>query len=838
MPEGKVYLFDGTSFAYRAFYAIRGLTTSYGFPTNAIYGFARMFLKLFKEMKPEYAAVAFDVSRKTFREKISAEYKANRKPAPDDFKVQLPYIKKFLECLGIPVIEKEGYEADDILGTLGKKLSKEGYEVIIVSPDKDIRQLIEENIHVLSISPQKKTETLYTLELFKEKFGYDPKQIPDIFGLAGDTSDNIPGVPGIGEKTATKLIQEFGSLENLYKNLANLSPKRKKLLEDYREQAFMSKKLATIDRNVPIDVKPEDLKLKEPDAECLSELLKKLEMKSLTKEIKELFPNLEFRGRKLEEAKEIDTENFLESLKSDDLFSRKECAVIMSNNIFASAEKHYSVIDPQTLKEIYKKSGKIYTFNLKNLYHKTGISDKHKQFFDISIGEYLLNSIQKDYSPATIMKKYLETVEIEPIEKYAHHVIDVGKKIEEKLKKENLLKLYEKIEHPLIEVLYYMEKRGVLFDRIYMNNLKDNFLQKMQQLEDKIFSIAGESFNLNSPKQLSKILFEKLKIKPVKKTRTGYSTNVEVLTTLALNGYEIAELILEYRKYSKLLGTFIDGIAKHMDEGGRVHTNFIQTGTATGRLSSAEPNLQNLPVSDEISRQIRNAIIAPERYNLIWADYSQIELRVLAHLSGDERLIDAYKNNRDIHTETASILFGTEPEDVSPEIRKVAKMVNFGIIYGMSPQGLSQRLGISFNEAKNYIESYFSKFPTVKEFIEKTLSEAYEKGYVKTLFGRKRPVPELRAKNKNLRHFGERAAFNAIIQGTAADIMKMAMIELFKEFKKEETFLTLQVHDEIVMETLEEKAEKTKEKVKEIMENIVSLDVPLKVDIKIGKRWE
>ncbi|WP_456437741.1 DNA polymerase I [Desulfurobacterium sp.] len=838
MSEKRVYLFDGTSFAYRAFYAIKGLTTSYGFPTNAIYGFARMFLKLFKEIKPEYAAVAFDVSRKTFREKISADYKANRKPTPDDFKVQLPYIKKFLECFGVPVIEKEGYEADDILGTIGKKLAEEGYEVIIISPDKDIRQLIEENVHVLSISPQKKTETLYTLETFREKFGYEPGQIPDIFGLAGDTSDNIPGVPGIGEKTATKLIKEFGSLEKLYENLDKLPPKRKKALEDYRDQAFMSKKLATIDKNVPIDVEPGNLKLKDPDVECLFKLFKKLEMKSLIKEIKEFFPNIQFQGKNIEKTQETDKKSFLNFLESDDLFSKKECAIVVNENLFASVDRHFSQIDRKTFKEICKRSGKIYTFNLKELYHLTGTTGKHKQFFDISIGEYLLNSIQKDYSPETILKKYLETLDIEPVERYSHHIIDVGKKVIENLKRENLLTLYEKIEHPLIEVLYYMEKRGVLFDRKYMTTLKSNFLSKMQRLKEEIFSIAGESFNLNSPKQLAKILFEKLKIKPVKKTRTGYSTDVEVLTTLALNGYEIAELILEYRKYSKLLGTFIDGITKHMDEEGRVHTNFIQTGTATGRLSSAEPNLQNLPVSDEISRQIRNAVIAPEGYKLIWADYSQIELRVLAHLSGDERLVEAYKKDRDIHTETASILFGTEPENVSPEMRKVAKMVNFGIIYGMSPQGLSQRLGIGFNEAKNYIDSYFAKFPTVKEFIEKTLSEAYEKGYVRTLFGRKRPVPELKAKNKNIKQFGERAAFNAVIQGTAADIMKMAMIALFKEFKNKDSFLTLQIHDEIIMEAPETRAKKIENRVKEIMENIANLDVPLKVDIKSGKRWE
>ncbi|WP_457568056.1 DNA polymerase I [Desulfurobacterium sp.] len=838
MSEKKVYLFDGTSFAYRAFYAIKGLTTSYGFPTNAIYGFARMFLKLLKEMNPEYAAVAFDVSRKTFREKISADYKANRKPAPDEFKIQLPFIKRFLECLGIPVIEKEGYEADDLLGTLGRKLAERGFKVVIVSPDKDIRQLIEDNIHVLSISPQKKSETLYTLKTFKEKFGYKPEQIPDIFGLAGDTSDNIPGVPGIGEKTATKLIKEFGSLENLYKHLDRLTAKRKKLLKDYKEQAFMSKKLATIDKNVPIDIEPEELKLNPPDAECLSELLKKLEMKSLAKEIKELFPAINLQGNKPEEAKETNKNRFLTLLNSNDLFSKKECAVIANNVIFVSTEKHFCRIEPEDFADICKKSGKIYTFNLKNLYHLTGIAGKHTQFFDISIGEYLLNSIQKDYSPETILKKYLGTLDIEPVERYSHHAIKVGKKVTEKLKKENLWTLYENVEHPLIEVLYFMEKRGVLFDKKYMKELKENFFSKMQQLEEKIFLIAGDRFNLNSPKQLATILFEKLKIKPIKKTRTGYSTNVEVLTTLAMNGYEIARLILEYRKYSKLLGTFIDGIIKHMDESGRVHTTFIQTGTATGRLSSAEPNLQNLPVSDEISKQIRNAVIPPEDYTLIWADYSQIELRVLAHLSGDERLIEAYKKDRDIHTETASILFGTTPDNVSPEMRKVAKMVNFGIIYGMSPQGLSQRLGIGFNEAKSYIENYFAKFPTVKEFIEKVLAEAYQKGYVKTLFGRKRPVPELKSRNKNMQHFGERAAFNAVIQGTAADIMKMAMIALFHEFKNRESFLTLQVHDEIVMESPEEKEIEVKLTVKEIMENVVKLDVPLKVDIKSGKRWE
>lgn len=836
MNRKTVYLFDGTSFAYRAFYAIKGLSTSKGFPTNAIYGFARMFLKLYKELKPEFVAVAFDVSRKTFREKISADYKANRKPAPNDFKIQLPYIKKFLSCLGIPVIEKEGFEADDILGTLAKKLSKKGFNVVIVSPDKDIRQLIDEKVSVLSITPQKKTETLYTLKKFIETFEYSPSQIPDIFGLAGDTSDNIPGVPGIGEKTATKLIKEFGSLENLYENLEKLPPKRRETLKNFKEQAFISKQLATIDCSVPIEVSEEELKKKEPDEKCLSEILRELEMVSITKELKEIFPSLKFNSN-IEESKEVGESKIEEFLKEKDLFTKKKIGLFDNKQtVIAIPEKLFSVT--KSPEKFVNLADEVFIFNLKKFYHKHGSTKHHKKFFDISIGEYLLNSIQKDYSPETIMKKYLKTVEIAKPEKLTHHIIEIGETVKKKLIKENLFNLYKEIEHPLIEVLYFMEKRGVLFDREYMENLKSILTQKMKELEKSVFQIAEENFNLNSPKQLSKILFEKLKIKPVKKTKSGYSTDVEVLTTLALNGYKIAEYLLEYRKYSKLIGTFVDGIIKHMDTNGRVHTTFIQTGTATGRLSSSEPNLQNLPVSDEISKQIRKSVIAPKNHTLLWADYSQIELRVLAHLSQDEKLINAYREGKDIHRETASILFNVDFSSVDEKMRKVAKMVNFGIIYGMSPQGLSQRLGISINEAKEYIENYFSKFPSVREFIEKTIGEAYERGYVKTLFGRKRPVPELKAKNSNIRNFGERAAFNAVIQGTAADIMKIAMIKLFNEFKNTDIYLTLQVHDEIVMEVPEKKIDSVKQTVKEIMESVTNLDIPLTVDINTGKRWE
>ncbi len=836
MDSKTAYLFDGTSLAYRAFYAIRDLSTSTGFPTNAIYGFIRMFLKLYKDFKPEYVAVAFDVGKKTFRNELLKEYKANRKPTPDNFKVQLPYIKKFLECLGITVLEKEGYEADDILGTVAKKLASEGHRVFIVTPDKDMRQLIDEKIAVIAISNKTGLKKIYDLETFRKEYGVDPQQIPDLFGLAGDSIDNIPGVPGIGEKTAKKLIADFGSLEGLYENLDELTPKRKELLKKFKEQAFLSRELAKIDTNVPVDVSLEDLKVKEPEGKCLGEILKELEMKSIVEELKKLFPDIDFgEFDEVERSKQISREEVKRKVQPVDLFSNPEVALIHDVDPIVAVDEGYVKIDFEEIPDFLPERGKIYTFNLKSLYHRMGERIKKFPFVDLSICEYLLNPLQKGYSSKDILQRRLGIMSLDDIKDYAHHTLNTGREILKELKKEGLEKLYREIELPLIYVLYKMEKRGVLFDREYLEGFGRELDEKSKDIEREIFEIAGEEFNLNSPKQLANILFEKLRLKPLKRTKSGYSTDVETLTSLALEGHKIAELLLEYRKLTKLNSTFVKGILKHMDKEGRVHTTFIQTGTATGRLSSAEPNLQNLPVSDEISKKIRYAVTAPEGYTLVWADYSQIELRVLAHLSEDEKLIEAYRKGRDIHTETASHLFGVSPDGVDEKLRRVAKTVNFGIIYGMSPHGLSERLGIPVKEAEEYIERYFEKFPRVKDYIENTLKEAYEKGYVKTIFGRVRPLPELRSSNRNIRSFGERAAVNATIQGSAADIMKLAMVKLHTKLKN--AYMVLQVHDEIVIEAPEEKAEEIVKTVRETMENVIELLVPLTVDVNAGKHW-
>ncbi|WP_457680818.1 DNA polymerase I [Thermovibrio sp.] len=833
--KGKVFLFDGTGLAYRAFYAIRKLTTSKGFPTNAIFGFIRMFLKLIKEHEPRYAAVVFDAGKKTFRTKMYKAYKANRKETPDEFKVQLPYIKKFLECLGLKVLEVEGYEADDIIGTLAKKLSKEGYEVYIITSDKDMRQLINERVKVISIG-HKGNLKLYDLTKFKEEYGIEPGQIPELFGLSGDQVDNIPGVPGIGEKTALKLIREFNSLEELYKNLEKLTPKRRETLEKFKEQAFLSRELAKVKTDVPIKINPEVLKVKEPDGKCLGELLAELEMRSTAKEIKKLFPKLSLSAREVKRAKEVKKEEIKELLRPKELFSQTAGSLVeLEGEFFVSTQGKFARVKREEVLETLKGAGRVYCTNLKELYHLLGEKIRELPFFDLSLGYYLLNPLLKDYSPEGILKHYLEVPEVEEPKELFHYLIEIGEKVEKELKNKELYFLYEKLEKPLSFVLYKMEKRGVPFDENYLKELERELSKKEEELKREIFKLAGEEFNLNSPKQLGKVLFEKLGLKPLKKTKSGYSTDTETLTTLALEGHRIGELLLEYRKTSKLLSTFVKGILKRMDSEGRVHTKFIQTATATGRLSSTEPNLQNLPVSDDFSKRIRQAVKAPQGRTLVWADYSQIELRILAHLSKDEKLIDAFLKGEDIHSETAKLLF--KKEEISPAERRAAKTVNFGIIYGMSPHGLSERLGIPLSEAKNFIERYFETFPKVKEFIEKTLKEAYQKGFVKTLFGRIRPLPELKERNYRVRSFGERAAVNAVIQGTGADIIKRAMVELEERLKEFNAQMILQVHDEIVVEAPKEVSKEVEETLKETMEKAVELSVPLKVKVESEERW-
>jgi len=833
----KVYLFDGTGLAYRAFYGIKKeLSTSEGFPTKAIFGFIRIFLKLYKKFKPQYAAVAFDVSRKTFRKEILSSYKENRKATAESFKVQVPVIKEFLKCFGVKVLEAPGYEADDILATLAKELADKSYEVFIITSDKDMRQVISERVKVISISPKTGKEELYDLKRFLEEYGIEPSKLPEVFGLSGDSTDNIPGVPGIGEKTAIKLIKEFESLEGVYENLRKLTPKRRELLEKHKEKAFLSRKLAKVNFQVPLKVKPEDLKVREPDGKCLGELLTKLEMRSTAQEIKKLFPGIKLSSSSLKEGKEVGFKEIRELLFPKTLFSPTEAALILTEKgAVVATQGCFSLIEENKVKELLKGTNEVFTFNAKEVYHRLGVEAKELPLFDISLAYYLIDPLLKDYSYENLIKGFLKSVEIERSERFAHYAIDFGKQIKEKLKRENLFKLYKELELPLSYVLFEMEKRGVPIDREYLKKLGEELSEKLSEIEGEIFKIAGYRFKINSPKQLSKLLFEDLGLKPLKKTKSGYSTDVETLTTLALEGHKIAELLLEYRKISKLKSTYIDGFLKHIKENGRIHTKFLQTSTATGRLSSVEPNLQNLPTGDPLSERIRKAVKAEEGFTLVWADYSQIELRVLAHLSQDEKLIEAFKEDRDIHLETAKHLF--KEREVNEKMRRIAKTVNFGIIYGMSPHGLSERLGIPFQEAQEFIERYFETFPRVREFIKETLKEAYDKGYVMTIFGRKRPLPELKDKNYHVRSFGERAAVNAVIQGSAADIMKLAMVKLNEELSKLKAYMLLQVHDEIVIEAEEKIEEEVKEKVKETMEKAVELLVPLKVKTETGKRW-
>jgi len=834
--DKRVFLFDGTGLAYRGFYGIRGLKTSRGFPTNAIFGFIRIFLKLLKEYKPSYGAVVFDVGRKTFRSEIMATYKANRRPTPDSFKQQLPYIKKFLECLGIRVIEVEGYEADDVMATMAEKLSKEGFEVFVVTSDKDMGQIISDRIKVISLS-NKGGQKLYDEETFRETFGIEPRQLPEVFGLSGDQSDNIPGVPGVGEKTALKLIREFGSLENLYKNLDKLPPKTRERLERFKEQAFLSRKLAELEKQVPVEVSAEELKVGRPKGECLSELLTTLEMRGTAKEIKKLYPDLKLESPKIRRGVEVSPEEIGELLTPKDLFGIPEGALVADGKDFVVAVgEKFARVEAERLKELLKGAGRIYTFGLKELCHKLGEGAvRELPLFDLSLGYYLLNPLMKNYSAENLLKEHLKVAEIDDLPSLAHYGVEMGRSVVENLKREGLFRIYREIERPLSFVLCQMERRGVLFDRSYLEEFGRELRRRQEELKKRIFQIAQEEFNINSPKQLARVLFEKLGLKPLKKTKSGYSTDVETLTTLALEGAEIAQLLLEYRKLSKLEGTFVTGILKHMGEDGRVRTRFLQTATATGRLSSAEPNLQNLPVSSETAKRIRRAVRAPEGFRLVWADYSQVELRVLAHLSGDEGLIEAFERGEDIHAETAKHLF--DVDEIDEGMRRVAKTVNFGIIYGMSSHGLSERLGIPLKEAEEFIEKYFRKFPKVKEFLDCTLKEAYERGYVKTLFGRKRPLPELSDKNYHVRSFGERAAVNAVVQGTAADIMKMAMIALHEPLKELGAYMVLQVHDELVVEAPEGKTEDVKALLREKMEGVVELRAPLKVDVQEGANW-
>ncbi len=862
IEKKKIFLIDGNGLAYRAFYALPPLTNSKGEPTGAVYGFTQMLLKLIEE--EPYAIIAtFDKKGPTFRHEEYEKYKAQRPSMPEDLVFQLPLIKEIISALGIPIFEKEGYEADDLIGTLASLGEKAGYEVYIVTGDRDALQLISPHIKVFLTQRGITDMELYDEDKVVERFGILPYQIPDFIGLKGDTSDNIPGVPGVGEKTAAELIKRFGSLEKVLENISQVpGKKRRENLRAFKDQALLSKKLATIIRDIPIEIDFEKIKFnpENKNTDKLLSLFERLEFKQL---IKRLFSNTLPKEEKIEEKMDVKYVKEFADIKrlKAEIEKKKEFSFVILkekghpikvdlHEIILDIDENYWVLDRQVFeksKEIWEGEWEKNAYDIKNAYiyfqlHNFAINSKD---FDPMIASYLLDPGKGKYPLEDIAFEYLKYRMGAYTEKLQKGIDTV--KIIHRLKKVLLRKLEEfglkelfyDIEIPLSQVLAKMELNGVKLDIAYLEKMKKELENKISSLKQEIYTLAGEEFNINSPKQLGIILFEKLGCPVVKKTQTGYSTDISVLETLAKD-YEIAEKIIAYRQLTKLLSTYVDALIKLVNKKtGRIHTTYNQTGTATGRLSSSDPNLQNIPIRTELGKDIRRAFISEVGNFLYSFDYSQIELRILAHMSGDENLINAFMKGKDIHTITASEIFGIPEEKVTSNMRRAAKAVNFGIIYGMSDYGLSQNLGITRKEAKEYIERYFERYPKVKKFIEELKKSAREKGYVTTLFNRRRYLPGINSKYRNVREFSERAAVNTPIQGSAADLIKVSMIKVqsFIETQFSVAKLILQIHDELLVEAPKEDREAIVEAIKNIMENCIELKVPLKVDVKVGTNW-
>lgn len=877
-----LYLIDGNSYIYRAYYAIRNLSASDGTPTNAVFGFTNMVLKLLKEKKPDYFGIVFDSPGKTQRHEIYEEYKSHRPGMPEDLIPQVPVIKEIISAFNITTIEKEGYEADDILGIIARNAEAQGIDVYIATGDKDMCQIVGPKVRLCDTMKDKVTEEKDVIE----RYGVKPPQFPEILALMGDASDNIPGAPGIGEKTAVKLLKEFGSLKNLIENHENIKNARaRNAVAENIDNIKLSRELATLDLDIPLDVSTKDFEVREPDWNRLREYFRKFEFTSLMKQIQQ-------KGAvedKTEYITILDKKTFENTLASiaDDITIDTETtsespmkAELVGISFAATPEKAYYLPFAHSYEGVPEQLPKEYIIEkMKAVLEdpeiaKTGHNIKYDLIvlrnqninmqgigFDTMIASYLLNPNKSNHNLTDLSMEHLglkklsfkdlvgrdrkdfSEVPIDEAARYSGEDAAATLKLKEyfgpEMIKEDLEELFRDIEVPLIEVLADMEIAGIKIDSKLMNKFSDTMEKELASIEQRIYFIAGEEFNINSPKQLQEILFEKLGLKPLKKTKTGYSTNIDVLEELALQ-HELPKEIIEYRGLSKLRNTYVDTLPRLVNpETGRVHTSFNQTVTATGRLSSSEPNLQNIPIRGKWGKKIRKAFITEPGNILLSSDYSQIELRIFAHLSEDKELVKTFKNDGDIHTMTASGLFGAKPADVTEEMRRAAKTVNFGIIYGISPYGLSRQLGIPVDEAKQYIDTYFGRFSGVREYIDSLISGAKKQGFVTTIFGRKRAVPELRSSNRNTRQFGERLATNTPVQGSAADIIKVSMLNIRRRLKKENlrTRMILQVHDELLFELPEAEKDAAVKLVRQEMENVIVLSVPLKVEIGTGKNW-
>ncbi|MCD6231799.1 DNA polymerase I [Candidatus Aerophobetes bacterium] len=839
----KLILIDGSALLYRAFYALPPLTTSKGITTGAVYGFTRMLTKLIREKKADYLVCAFDKGRKTFRHKESKDYKATRPKMPEELISQISLVRKVLEGFRIPIFEDEEYEADDLLGTLAKYGEKRGMRVEIFSGDKDILQVVSPSTFVIRPTRGITQTKLFDEEKVEEEFGVPPPKIPDYLALVGDKSDNIPGVPGIGPQIAKQLIKKFGSLEDILENLRNLPPKIRKLLDSFGEQAQFSKKLATIITSIPLEIEIEDLKLKEPQKEILLPLFRELEFKELIKQFN-LSPLPEERES---EEEIISLKGFKDLVLKEGIFTlqieKEEVAFFIKDHFYKvslEGEKNYLKEMVSVLENFkIKKKG----YNLKKTileFKKEGINLKGI-YFDIQIAGYLLNPLSTNYSLENLSLDYLgkEIPQNLSLLKKVKIIDSISLILEKKLKEENLWDLFLKVEMPLVKVLARMEERGIKVDKKILKDFLKEVDEKRKSLEKEIYKEVGEEFNINSSRQLSEILFGKMNLPPLKKIKTGYSTDEEVLQTLSLLN-PFVQKILEHRRLSKLESTYLKPLINLVDPmTERIYTSFNQVATATGRLSSSKPNLQNIPIRDKLGQKLRFAFIAEDNHLLLSADYSQIELRILAHLSEDNNLKSAFLRGEDIHVRTAAEIFNVLPLEVTPRMRRRAKVVNFGIIYGMSSYGLSRDLGITEKEAEDYIQSYFERYPKVKEYIQKVLEEARKKRYVTTLLGRKRALPGISSSNKRKRELAQRIAINTPIQGGAADLIKIAMINIDKALEEKglKGKIILQIHDELILEVPEKEIDITRKLVKEKMERAIKLSIPLVVETKIGKNW-
>lgn len=829
---------DGNSILNRAFYGVRTLTNSKGLPTNAVYGMVTMLTKQIEKYNPEYLAIAFDLRAPTFRHKMFDGYKANRKGMPEDLAIQLPYAKKAAAAIGFTIIEKEGYEADDILGTLASIAGEPDKEIrsLIMTGDRDALQLINENVHVLLATNN--DYILFDKTAFFARYGVQPEQFVDVKAIMGDSSDNIPGISGIGEKGALALISQFGTLEAVYSNYnsSDLKPAMVKKLDNGRDSAFMSQMLARIFTSVPDLPDVASLKFKGIDEKAAYELFTELEFTALIKKFNLVVENSNTKMGSMENVESVNSKSaVIKMIGNQGVSIYFDGAKLYSFDGCSAAETDF---DAECAAAIRCNAEHLAAYDVKSIYESgdaLGVRIRNIAD-DVMLGAYVLDS-QGGHSLDKLVARYLNEAMDDECSK-AIYVYRLHEAILLLIKERDAEKLYHDIEMPLASVLADMEEAGFLIDIEGLAAYGDVLKEQVDALAQRIYFLAGEEFNINSPKQLGEILFEKLQLPSGKKTKTGYSTNAEILEKLAPK-HPIVSDILDYRQLTKLIGTYVTGLLKVASADGRIRTSFKQTGTATGRLSSSEPNLQNIPVKTEAGRELRKYFLPEKGYKLISADYSQIELRLLACISGDDAMLAAFNSGADIHTSTASAVFNISPENVTPLLRKRAKAVNFGIVYGIGEYSLSQDLDISIKQAKEYIDSYLNSYPGVRSYLSDIALHAYETGAVETLYGRKRYIPEISSKNAVMRKFGERVAMNSPIQGSAADIIKIAMIRVAKRFDEEriDAKIILQIHDELIIEASADCAEKAAVILRDEMENAILLPIPLSVDLSIGDRW-